>query len=120
MRRGDGGAVAWRTLEGLRMVPLATTRSAFEARVLAARLGSEGIVWELRGGTADSVYPVGSVDVLVDEEDLDKARELLSIDLVEDTDDEVYDGGSDRSQWWVALVVLALLGLFIALRIFSL
>ena len=70
------------------MVPLATTRSAFEAQVLAARLGAEGILWQLRGGTADSVYPVGSVDVLVAEDDLDEARELL-----EDGTGELVDDG---------------------------
>ena len=48
------------------MVRLATVQSGFEAKVLAARLGAEGIVWELRGGV-DGPYPMGPVTVLVDE-----------------------------------------------------
>ena len=104
------------------MVPLATTRSAFEARVLAARLGAEGILWQLRGGTADSMYPVGSVDVLVAEDDLEKARELLDTDMGDAFEDGEADAEVDdrATQWWMAVVVVVLLGLFVALRIFSL
>ncbi|MFN8038094.1 MAG: DUF2007 domain-containing protein [Acidimicrobiales bacterium] len=66
-------------MESLRMVPLASTASSFEAKVLVARLGSEGVVWELRG-LVDTVYPFGGpVDVLVAEPDLDRAREVLSL-----------------------------------------
>ena len=54
----------------------------FEARVIAARLGSEGIVTRLRGGI-DTPYPMGDVEVLVAEEDLEVARELLLADEVE-------------------------------------
>ena len=60
------------------MHSVATTSSPFEARVIAARLGAEGIVWELRG--ADGLYPVGRVEVLVGRDDVDVARELLSIE----------------------------------------
>jgi hypothetical protein len=63
------------------MVPLACELSSFEARLLAARLGAEGVVWELRG--CDSVYPVGWVDVLVSADDLAHARELLLVDEIE-------------------------------------
>src|SRR5215831_16158140 len=49
--------VASDAVDRLHMVPLACELSPFEARVLAARLGAEGVVWELRGGS--SVYPVG-------------------------------------------------------------
>jgi hypothetical protein len=69
------------TVNRLHMVPLATELSPFEARVLAARLGAEGVVWELRGGSA--VYPVGWVDVLVSVDDLADAQELLLADEVE-------------------------------------
>lgn len=102
------------------MVPLATTRSGFEAQILAARLGAEGIVWQLRGGSSDSVYPVGSVDILVTEDDLDRARELLT------ADDQAAEGpresvvAKDRTEWWLAAVIVVAICVFIALRMFSL
>jgi hypothetical protein len=99
------------------MVPLACTRSPFEARVLTARLGADGIVWELRGGSPDSVYPLGAIDILVAEDDLDRARELLSDEVASDADapDEL-----ERRAWLMpALVVLGLVA-FVALRTFSL
>ena len=64
------------------MVRLTTCGDGFEARVLAARLGSEGIVWSLRGGH-DGPLAFGTVDVLVDADDLDTARELLGDDDLE-------------------------------------
>jgi hypothetical protein len=68
------------------MVPLACQLSSFEARLLAARLGADGVVWELRG--CDSVYPVGWVDVLVSADDLEHARELLLVDELESVFDD--------------------------------
>jgi hypothetical protein len=59
------------------MVPLTTAASPFAARVLAAHLGAEGIVWELRGNV-DGPYPVGPVEVLVAEGDLAVAREIVA------------------------------------------
>lgn len=113
-------------VDGLRMVPLATTRSAFEAQVLGARLGSEGILWQVRGGSADSMYPVGAVDVLVAAEDLEKAHEVLLVGEA----DEWFDDGDERGQddaatrdgteWWLAVAVLVAVVAFVALRIFSL
>ena len=64
------------------MVRLTTAGDSFEARVLAARLGSEGIVWELRGAV-DGPLTFGVVDVLVSADDLALARELLLGDEVE-------------------------------------
>jgi hypothetical protein len=64
------------------MVPVMTVRDSFHARVIAARLGSEGMVTLLRGNV-DGPYPLGDVHVLVREEDLDAARELLLADDVE-------------------------------------
>jgi hypothetical protein len=58
------------------MVRLTTCGDAFEARLLAARLGSEGVVWSLRGAH-DGPLALGTVDVLVDAGDLAVARELL-------------------------------------------
>jgi hypothetical protein len=63
----------------VRLVRLTTCGDALEARVLAARLGSEGIVWSLRGGH-DGPFAIGTVEVLVEEADLDTARELLILD----------------------------------------
>jgi hypothetical protein len=74
----------------LHMVHLASVDTPFEGRVLAARLGAEGIVWELRG--ASDVYPVGQSHVYVDEDDLATARELLLSDAVEAVFDEAEDG----------------------------
>ena len=48
----------------LRMVRLVTVDVGFEANLLPARLGSDGHVWQLRGGV-DGPYPMGPVDVLV-------------------------------------------------------
>ena len=65
----------------LHMVHLVSVDTPFAAQVLVARLGSEGIVWELRGATG--IYPVGSSHVYVDEGDLELARQLLLSDAVE-------------------------------------
>ncbi len=64
------------------MVHLLTVSSGFQARVLAARLGSEGIVTQLRGAVGGP-YPVGDVLVYVDEDDVGLARQLLLADEVE-------------------------------------
>jgi hypothetical protein len=60
----------------LRMVRLTTLLDPFSARVLAARLGAEGLIWELRGG--DGPYPVGPVHVFVPQRDLAEARDVLA------------------------------------------
>jgi len=65
------------------MIPVAFTRSGFEAKVIAAQLGSEGVVWELRGDV-DGLYPVGGIEVLVPLDEADRAREVLA----EAADDE--------------------------------
>ena len=75
-------------VQGLRMVPVLRAEGTFHARVVAARLGSEGIVTQFRG-TVDGPYPMGSVEVLVTEDDLEAARELLLADEVESSFDEV-------------------------------
>jgi hypothetical protein len=109
-------------VDGMQMVPLATTRSAFEAQVLAARLGAEGIVWQLRGGSADSMYPLGEVDVLVAADDLEKASEMLETGAepgwADDDPDE--DWVPRRQRWRTATVVGACVIVFIVLRVFSL
>lgn len=110
----------------LHMVPLVQSVTTFEARVLAARLGVEGIVWELRGGS--SIYPVGWVDVLVAEADLDHARELLLLDeLAAVLDDAAVEdqpvgaaAGPDRSSWWFGATLVVLTGGFLLMRILAL
>ncbi|HLI74964.1 MAG TPA: DUF2007 domain-containing protein [Acidimicrobiales bacterium] len=64
------------------MVPLTTVGSTFEARVVMARLGAEGILTQVRG--ARDVYPLpGPVEVFVIADQADEARELLLADQVE-------------------------------------
>jgi hypothetical protein len=96
------------------MVPLCRVAGGFEAQVLAARLGSEGVIVELRGG-GTSMWPGGAVEVLVAESDLEVARELLLSDEVE----SALDGGDDDAEaqrvlpWWVVAVALLLLATFV-------
>jgi hypothetical protein len=65
-----------------RMVPL-DTLPPFQARLLAARLGAEGILWQLRGES--SIYPFSAVDVLVEESQLEPAREMLDVPELEES-----------------------------------
>jgi len=64
------------------MVHLRTVPDAWQARVLAARLGCEGIVTQLRGNVSGP-YPFGEVSVLVEEEQAQLAADLLLADEVE-------------------------------------
>jgi hypothetical protein len=75
------------SMPDVRMVRLLTTYDVFEAKLLAARLGSEGILWELRGGV-DNAYPLGPVHVYVDEADLSVAHEVLAPVVDDDPDTE--------------------------------
>jgi hypothetical protein len=77
-------------------VAVATASSAFEARVLQARLASEGIRCELRGGL-DGPYPVGPVQVLVPADDAPAVRELLLVDQVEAVFEEPAWDGAGRA-----------------------
>lgn len=95
------------------MVPLTTAANPFAARVLAAHLGAEGIVWELRGNV-DGPYPVGPVDVLVCEEDLALAREVVTerrldlddADIAADVAAGITDQRAPRELWLLVAVVL--------------
>src|SRR4051794_8416972 len=99
-------------MQGTRMVRLATVTSSFHARVIAARIGAEGMVTELRGNL-DGPYPMGEVHVYVAEDDLPSAQELLMADEVEsafdDPDDSFYLARSP-ALWIVAAAILALIG----------
>jgi Putative prokaryotic signal transducing protein len=86
------------------MVPLTTAANPFAARVLAAHLGAEGIVWELRGNV-DGPYPVGPVEVLVAEDDLAVARQVVREQDVEPVAG-VPDAGRAPRELWVLLVVI--------------
>jgi hypothetical protein len=94
-----------------RMVRLATVSSSFHARVIAARVGAEGIVTQLRGNL-DGPYPVGDVHVFVEESDLSSAQELLMADEVESAFDDDEDAASGRpgaTELWLVLgTILAL------------
>jgi len=63
------------------MVPLTHAPSEFAGRVLVAKLGSAGIIAELRG--VSRVYPgmLGTPEVWVEAEELSEARELISADV---------------------------------------
>lgn len=100
------------------MVTVATASGPFEARLLAARLGADGIVWELRGGS-DGVYPMGSIDVLVAAADADVARALLTPEGSDDDGDDVAPRRSTTRALMVAAAVLVSL-VFVALRTFAL
>jgi hypothetical protein len=67
-----------------RMCYLTTVVGSFHGRVLAARLGAEGVLVVLKG-TTEGPYPLPSaVDVLVPIDQLMLAREILLADAVDD------------------------------------
>jgi hypothetical protein len=77
------------------MVHLTTVGSMFEARVVMARLGAEGILTQVRGG-GDGPYPLpGPVEVLVVVDKADEARELMLADQVEALFDDVEEDFTD-------------------------
>ncbi|MGH9016499.1 MAG: hypothetical protein ACRDY1_02010 [Acidimicrobiales bacterium] len=77
------------------MVPLTTVGSAFEARVVMARLGADGILTQSQGG-GDGTYPLpGPVQLLVVRDRAEEARELLLADQVEALFDDGPDDGPD-------------------------
>ena len=90
---------------------LVTVGSGFEAKVIAARLGVEGIASQLRGGV-DGPYPIGPVHVLVREADLPLASELL----LESEIEAVFDDPTGRPSLarraplagWVATLLFVL------------
>lgn len=62
---------------------LTTAQGSFHARVLAARLGAEGILVDLRG-MSEGPYPIqGAVDVFVSASQLELGREILLADAVD-------------------------------------
>jgi hypothetical protein len=101
----------------LRLVPVVRVNNEFHARVIAARLGSEGIVTELRGGIS-SPYPMGDVEVLVSEVDFDEASTLLLADEVESAFDDSEDEPAEpvrhlRLPMWARVAMVVALGLVV-------
>ena len=84
------------------MVPVRRVTDQFEAQVLVARLGAAGVVAQLRGAGVDAVYPMGSIEVLVPEEELSWAEELLA-----DVEDEPGSPTSLRRWHFITAVVVA-------------
>ncbi len=99
------------------MVRLLSVGHGFHARVIAARLGSDGILTELRGAI-DGPYPgMGEVLVYVSEDDLPVARELLLADEVEsvfDADDEPGRRAHIVPPWLAMVTVLLIVTMWMA------
>jgi hypothetical protein len=104
----------------LQLAPVAEGLTDFEAKVVTARLGADGILWELRG-IVDSLYPLGRIDVLVPLDELAaaqlslsedaaaRAEALAAIDFGPDAelDDPAWPPGP-RKRWFTAAVVVGL------------
>jgi hypothetical protein len=114
-------------VDHLSLVPLVTGLTPFEAKVLTARLGADGFIWQVRGAM-DSVYPVGTIEVLVPAADVDDARALVLIST-EGYDEEsaAYFGmGSDEDasgrptvRWWVGALVISATVTFFFMRLLA-
>lgn len=77
------------------MVRLTTVAGSFPARVLAARLRSEGVPSELHGAIGGP-YPLpGVVEVLVPATKLLVAREILLADAVDALFTPIHEGGRE-------------------------
>jgi hypothetical protein len=102
----------------VRMTPLTWVAGEFRARVLAARLESEGIDAQLRGALESpyglTVGDMARVDVYVPEDQLEDARYVLLADEVDDalaapSEWGDVDGRTRRHSrwlWWVAMTLL--------------
>jgi hypothetical protein len=103
------------------MVPLLTASSGFEARIVAAHLGAEGIVWQLQGGGADGIYPLGPVTILVPADELDDACAVAFAHHERDDDEPIGGHGTGRlAQWWAGVAVVALSCGFLLARLLNL
>lgn len=102
------------------MVRVATVTDPFEAKLLAARLGSEGFLWEIRGDI-DGVYPIGPFDVLVEEPSVADVRDLLADRSDPDPDDfeQTEPVGPSRG-WLLTAVIFAIAIGFLIMRTLAL
>jgi len=124
-------------VDGLHLVPLVTGLSDFEAKLLAAQLGADGILWQTRG-ILDSIYPFGGIDVLVPADQFDDARQVLAL-VVDAAPVEATAGArstsgavdaalvSDRvalavgrSTWWLGVVAMAAVVAVVMVRVLAL
>jgi hypothetical protein len=107
------------------MVALCPAQGTFHAKVIAARLGAEGITTQLRG-SVDGPYPCfGEVTVFVAEADLEIAAEILLVDEVEATLDPVMHETDDepvlhtRLTGWLPIASVAVATCTVAVRAFA-
>ena len=89
---------------------LTTTPTAFEARVLAARLDAEGILSIVRG-EVEGPYPVTPIEVLVGEDDWELACEVLLAAEVDAAMEPV--SGRAPISVWLVIGVIIVAGLFV-------
>lgn len=107
-------------MEDRSLVPVLRVRDSFYARVVVARLGSEGIIAQLRG--ADGPYPVGVVEVLVLTEELEAAQALLLADDVESAFPDDEEPGNEprrRPPTWTLVAAGTLLVLYVLAYVVS-
>jgi hypothetical protein len=119
----------------LRMLPVATVSGGFEAKIVVARLGAEGVLCQLRGDS-ESVYPFSRVEILVPEDEVDLARELLDAPAADDDDwaeafpasEAIYDDEAELApehafafihRRSTAVVLAAVVLLFVAARLLA-
>jgi hypothetical protein len=82
-------------------VLLTSVAGTFHAKVLEARLASEGIVVELRG-YSEGPYPIPTViDVFVHEDEVALAREILLADAVDAAFIELAEPQARRRRRWI-------------------
>jgi len=97
--------------------------SAFQARVVAARLGADGIPVQLTG-SVDGPYPMGTTTLWVLAADEVEARSLLLIDEAEwclrDAEDAEQDGGEAPERPRPGPVPLLLLAVPVGMAVTSL
>jgi hypothetical protein len=72
-RGGDRATTTIVAMGRMQLAPVAQGLSDFEAKVVTARLGADGILWEVRG-IVDGMYPLGGIDVLVPLDELETAQ----------------------------------------------
>jgi hypothetical protein len=96
------------TVAAMRLVPLLRANDAFHGRIVAARLAADGIITQVKGD--DALYPGGQVEILVSENDLSVARELLLADEVEAAFLDGADSPAASSLGWRPWVIGLVLG----------
>jgi len=105
------------------LTPLMVVTSAFQARVVAARLGADGIPVQLTG-SVDGPYPMGTTTLWVLAADEVEARSLLLIDEAEwclrDAEDADQDEGEVPERARPGAVPLLLLAVPVGMAVTSL